>query len=178
MHASPMEAAREVLTAVPLVMGVIRAEMRACRTHGLSVPQFRTLGFAHRYPGQSLSEAADHIGLTLPAMSRLIDGLVKCRLMMRRPHPADRRYVTLDLTARGRRLLESAMETALAALAERFSALGEEDTAAVLRAMCILQPLFGRDDAPRRNGHPVERTPLPRRAAGPARVRRQDGVHS
>jgi DNA-binding MarR family transcriptional regulator len=61
------------------------------RAHGLSVPQFRALGFVHRHAGSSLSEVADHIGLTLPAMSRLIDGLVELQLMRRQSQSADRR---------------------------------------------------------------------------------------
>jgi DNA-binding MarR family transcriptional regulator len=166
MSNSPTEAAREVLTVVPLIMCTIRAEMRDRRTHGLSVPKFRTLGFVHWHPGPSLSEVAEHIGLTLPAMSRLVDGLVEGRLVLRRTHPADRRFMTLGLTARGRRLWESALETTLAALSDRFSALDGDQTAAVVRGMRIARPLFGEEDAPRRNEHPVERSSLRPRPAG------------
>jgi len=68
------ECARQVLETVPLVMRTVRAEMRRRRTADLSVPQFRTLNFLNRQAGASLSQVAEHIGLTLPSMSLLVEG--------------------------------------------------------------------------------------------------------
>ena len=68
--------AREVLDTVPLVMRFIRDQVRRRRTAGLSLPQFRTLIFLNRIKNSSLSAVAEHLGLSLPAMSRLINGLV------------------------------------------------------------------------------------------------------
>lgn len=141
------EAAREVLSVVPLIMRTIREEMRGCRSRGLSVPQFRSLGFVHRHAGASLSDVAEHIGLTLPAMSRMIDGLVEGKLMVRQSRSADRRCVTLDLTPRGRRLLESALAKVQAVLTTRFEALSEAETKGVVRTMRMIRPLFARKSA-------------------------------
>src|SRR3982751_6748690 len=82
---------RELLDTVPLVMRVIRSHMRRHRS-GLTVPQFRTLCFVSTTDGSSLSAVAEFIGLSLPAMSRLVDGLVEQRLMDRRPCDDDRRH--------------------------------------------------------------------------------------
>jgi DNA-binding MarR family transcriptional regulator len=131
-----------MLAVVPLVMRSVRADMRGFRGHSLSVPQFRSLGFVHRNPGTSLSNAAEHIGLTLPAMSRLVDKLVERKLLARRRHSADRRCITLELTSRGGALWTSAREAAQAALSARLSTLGPDEQAAVSRAMAILQQLF------------------------------------
>ena len=79
MSESPAHTARELMEVVPLVMRTFRAEMRGSRANDLSVPQFRALGFVHRKPGTSLSDVAEHIGLALPSMSKLIDGLVLFR---------------------------------------------------------------------------------------------------
>jgi DNA-binding MarR family transcriptional regulator len=145
MTCSRKETARQVLEVVPLVMRTVRTEMRRHRAHHLSVPRFRALGFVQRCPGASLSDVAEHIGLTLPAMSKLIDGLVTRKLMTRRGHADDRRRVTLELTARGAALLQTARESTHVALAERLSQLGESDRAAIVRAMHILQPLFAHE---------------------------------
>jgi DNA-binding MarR family transcriptional regulator len=145
MTCSRKETARQVLEVVPLVMRTVRTEMRRHRAHDLSVPQFRALGFVQRRPGASLSDVAEHIGLTLPAMSKLIDGLVTRKLMTRRGHADDRRRVTLELTARGAALLQTSRESTHAALAERLSQLSESDRAAVVRAMHILLPLFAHE---------------------------------
>jgi len=145
MTCSRKETARQVLEVIPLVMRTVRTEMRRHRAHDLSVPQFRALGFVQRRPGASLSDVAEHIGLTLPAMSKLIDGLVARKLMTRRGHSDDRRRVMLELTARGAALLQTSRESTHAALAERLSQLSESDRAAIVRAMHILQPLFAHE---------------------------------
>jgi DNA-binding MarR family transcriptional regulator len=63
---------------------------------------------------------------------------------LRQSHSDDRRRITLELTARGDTLLRSAHASTQAALAQRLSALGEDDRATVVNAMQILQPLFAR----------------------------------
>lgn len=142
------ETAREVLETVPSIMRAIRAEMRAHRAADLSVPQFRALAFLNRHPGASLSELADHIGLSLPSASKLMDGLVARKLATREMHAGDRRRITLVLTARGRATLEAARRSTQSRLAERLSALSGTERAAVVRAMHILRPIFVRNPAP------------------------------
>ena len=68
--------ARELFDTLPLGMRIIRQHMRRHRS-GLTVPQFRTLYYVSTSSGCSLSAAADFIGLSLPAMSRLVDWLVE-----------------------------------------------------------------------------------------------------
>ena len=68
MLGSADECARQVLEIVPLVMAAIRTEIRTHRGSELSVPQFRVLIFLNRHAGASLSDIAEHLGLTLPSM--------------------------------------------------------------------------------------------------------------
>lgn len=146
MSISPKETAHEVLEVVPLVMRTVRSQMRSSRSLNLSVPQFRTLGFVHRHPGTSLSDVAEHVGLTLPSMCKMIDGLVERKLVKRRSHPSDRRRITLDLTGKGGAVLRSARESAQESLAERLSVLHEDDRVAIVHAMQILHRLFVHTD--------------------------------
>lgn len=139
---STTETVRAVLEVVPLIMRTVRSEMRRARGLELSVPQFRTLGFVHRQPGASLSDVAAHIGLALPSMSKLVDGLVERKLLIRSSHADDRRRITLELTAKGKALLQSAHASTQAALAKRLATLDESERATVVQAMHILQPLF------------------------------------
>ena len=60
-----------------------RATCAATAAADLSVPQFRTLLFLRRHPGASLSEVAEHIGLTLPSISKMIDRLEARDLLAR-----------------------------------------------------------------------------------------------
>jgi MarR family transcriptional regulator for hemolysin len=129
-------------------MRTVRADMRRCRGNNLSVPQFRVLGFIHRNVGTSLSKAAEHIGLTLPAMSRLVDGLVERKLVMRQRHPGDHRFITLKLTLRGGTVWGAARDVAQASLSERLSALDLGEHATVSNAMAILRRLFAEEIDP------------------------------
>jgi DNA-binding MarR family transcriptional regulator len=142
MSTGPDECARQVLETVPLVMRAIRAEMRSNRVPDLSVPQFRVLIFLNRHEGASLSDVAGHVGLMLPSMSRMIDGLVARNLVRRRTDAADRRRVALALTALGRTAMQSAYESTQAHLAKRLAALPPLDRTVILKAMEGLASIF------------------------------------
>lgn len=136
------ESARQVLDTVPLVMRAVRAEMRRQSAADLSVPQFRTLIFLKRQAGASLSQVAEHIGMTLPSMSALVGGLVERGLVRRRDDAGDRRRVTLTLTERGESVLGVAYAGAQAALAGRLAVLSAEERATVAHALQLLRPIF------------------------------------
>jgi DNA-binding MarR family transcriptional regulator len=139
---SSAECARQVLEAVPLVMRAIRAEMRSQRESDLSVPQFRVLVYLNRHEGASLSDIAEHMGLTLPSMSKMIDGLVNRQLVARRLNPADRRRVTLAPTARGRSAMLAAHKATESRLAERLTVVPPEERRTIGQAMQILAAAF------------------------------------
>ncbi len=139
------DTAHQVLDIVPQVMRVIRAEFRGQRSADLSMPQFRALAFIDSNDGASLSSLAWHIGLTLPSMSKLIDGLVSRGFVSRDEHHADRRKLCLRLTASGKKELASAFDHTEAFLADQLSTLAKEDLTTLLRSMQILKDLFVSD---------------------------------
>ncbi len=134
--------AQQVLEIVPAVMHTIRAEFRTQRSRDLSVAQFRTLAYIKNNDGASLSSLATHIGLTLPSMSKLIDGLVSRGLVTRDLDQEDRRKICLCLTKTGKEELETAYEHTQAFLADKISGLAKEDLDIVSRSMQILKTLF------------------------------------
>jgi DNA-binding MarR family transcriptional regulator len=142
MASSIDDCAREVLEVVPVVMHAIRSELRKYGARELSVPQFRTLNFLSRHKGASLSEVADYIGLTLPSMSTLVDGLVIRNFAVRRTHPDDRRRMTLELTNRGQTTLRSARDATQDHLTELLESLSREDQNTVFESMRILRSIF------------------------------------
>jgi DNA-binding MarR family transcriptional regulator len=142
MPISPDECAHAVLDGVPLVMRSIRTEMRSHRAPDLSVPQFRALVYLSREVGPSLSNVAEHLGLTPPSTSVMMDGLVSRGLVARQVHPADRRRVTLELTPAGQAAMESAHEMTQSRLAERLAELPEPERAAIVQAMQALVAVF------------------------------------
>ena len=125
-----------------LVTRTLRAEMRRQGALELSVPQFRTLAFLSRNAGASLSEAAEHVGLTLSSTSRLIEGLVARGLVTREASLEDRRYLVLAVTEAGRALLESARAASLAKLAGMLEGLTAEEQEHLTQSMRLIRPLF------------------------------------
>ena len=142
MLGSVDECARQILEAVPLVMRAIRTEMRSHRGSDLSVPKFRVLIFLNRNEGASLSDIAEHMGLTLPSMSKMIDGLVARQLVTSRMDPGDRRRVSLAATALGRTAMQSAYKATESRLAERLVGLPASERRTILKAMQVLESIF------------------------------------
>jgi DNA-binding MarR family transcriptional regulator len=146
---SPMveTCAAAVMDTVPLVMRIIRAEMRSHRTPDLSVPQFRALLYVNRHAGASLSDVAEHLGLTLPSVSKLVDKLVARRLITRESAPEDRRRMILTLTPDGQAALQAAAQATQTRLANLLSTLSPDELTTIVEAMTMLHRVFLPDPA-------------------------------
>jgi long-chain acyl-CoA synthetase len=73
----------------------------------LSLPQYRILMFLDE--GTTVaSKLADHLAVSRPTITAVVDGLVARGLVERSPHDHDRRRVGHALTAPGRQLLHEA----------------------------------------------------------------------
>ncbi len=114
------------------------------RSHrgALTVPQFRTMLFLDRTPGASVSALAQFLGLSLPATSRLAEGLVRQGFVKRTPSPGDRRRSALTLHPRGRIALAAARQATLARLAAAVAALRPAERDAIGIALQRLRGLF------------------------------------
>jgi DNA-binding MarR family transcriptional regulator len=142
MTVTTEECARELLEVVPLIMTDIRSQMRSRRTPDLTVPQFRTLTFVDRNTGSSLSEVADHLGLTPPSMSKLVDELIKKGMMTREDHPADRRRIKLIVTHDGLTILETSRNGTLAYLSEKLGGISADEREVIAKAMQAMRSVF------------------------------------
>ena len=148
LEAAPQACARDLMETVPLVMQFIRKHMRSLRGGELTVAQLRTLYNVGRGRRPSLSDVAEQIGLSLPAMSRLVDALVKKGLMTRTSCEHDRRQVRLALTRRGQTALDTAWKGTHDRLATEIASLPGEQRAMIQAAMHALQPVFDPDSTP------------------------------
>lgn len=100
--------AQVVIEAVPPVMQVIRDETRRHGAPPFSVPQYRALAFLHRRPGAYLFHLAEHLGVSRPTASALVERLVTQGMVTRVTDPQERRRILLSLTPRGARRLRQA----------------------------------------------------------------------
>ncbi|NPV70127.1 MAG: MarR family transcriptional regulator [Firmicutes bacterium] len=138
----PRDCARQIMEVVPAAMRSIRAEMRRQCENQLSVPQFRTMAYLHRQPGASLAAVAEHIGVTPPAMSRMVDRLVERGLVARQSHPDSRRQLTLALTPHGAAMFEAARARTHDRIAGMLGTLAAEDLASIESALTLLARVF------------------------------------
>jgi DNA-binding MarR family transcriptional regulator len=134
--------AHELMDTAPQIMQAIRMEMRRGSGSDISIPQFRTLAFIQRNPNSSLSNLADHLGLTLPSVSKLVDGLVKKKIVVRQMSTEDRRRLTLVLTQAGLTIVDSARAGAQASMAKKLDHLLDDELETVFKALKLLRPIF------------------------------------
>src|SRR2546428_10723434 len=134
--------AAEVLEVTLLATRLVTPEVRRRGRKQLSLSHMRALGFLDANPDGDLSAVADYVGLTLPSMSALVDGLVRRGLVARLAAPHDRRRLRLRLTATGNKALRARLAAAEAGLQTRFSDIPPGQRAVVLRAMAHVRPFL------------------------------------
>ena len=134
-----------LIETVPLIMRRIRTEMRTQNLLGLSVPQLRALVYLSKHQGASLSDLADHFGVTSPTASKVVDVLVERKLASRLPSTTDRRYIKLTLTSKGQDLLKLARHVTEEQLAETLRSLSQRQIAIVTQGMETLRQALASD---------------------------------
>ena len=98
------------------VARLARLTERAVGELGLSLPQYRVLSLLDE--GSAAATAlADHLAVSRPHVTAIVDALVERGWVERRPDPEDRRRVSHGLTDPGRAALASADEAVEARLA-------------------------------------------------------------
>ena len=133
--------ADQLLEITPLVWRRIRAEMRRRTLPSLSVPEFNALNFIGRHPEASLNVVAEHLGLTAPTTSKLIQKLVSNGIVDR-TSALDRRRVCLSLTESGRAALAAARAETRDQLAERLNSLSSQELDELSTSLLVLGKAF------------------------------------
>lgn len=98
-------------------------------------PQLRVLVLISTRGPQNLGAVAAELGVHPSNATRTCDRLVVAGLIVRREDPADRRYIRLDLTPRGRALVQTVLEHRRQAIADVIARIPETERATVLTAM-------------------------------------------
>lgn len=143
---TPEQCATALMETIHPIMQFIRTEMRSQREPSLSVPQFRLLGFLSRHPGSSLSEVADHLGVTRATASSMTDRLVQRGLVDRVEDPDERRHVMLSLTVTGQDQLEQMRQITRLKIAELLGGLTPEELDSLSAGLKILGQVFNQPD--------------------------------
>lgn len=145
--ANSTECAANVMETVPLVMRFIRTEMRAHKAAFLSIPQLRSLAFLNRSPGASLSDLAEHLGVTSATASATIERLVQRDLVQRIHHPQERRRIVLTLTEEGKSILQQSLDQTRTQIADRLENLTAEEIFYVEKGLALLKTIFDQTES-------------------------------
>ena len=103
---------------------------------GLTYPRLRLLNALHWKGPQIMSDLALLLGVTARNVTDLVDGLEADGLVLRRPHPTDRRATVIELTERAD--ASGLFEAHRAAVAGLFKGLSEADQRELLRLFRLL----------------------------------------
>jgi MarR family transcriptional regulator for hemolysin len=88
---------------------------------------------------------AEHLDLSLPTVSRMINGLVQRGFIQRRASQDDRRHVSLSVRPRGQAIMQQAREATQDFLKNQFQGLTCEQCEALITAMQALRQVFEHD---------------------------------
>jgi DNA-binding MarR family transcriptional regulator len=104
----------------------------------VTVAEWVALRTLHNHAPCTLGELSEQIGIDLGATSRLVSRLIDKKLASRKASPDDRRYVTLELSPAGKKLIPKIAREADLNDAAFFDCLSKSDKAHILRIMQAL----------------------------------------
>lgn len=102
---------------------------------GVTVAEWVALRSLYNRAPCTLGELADQIGIDLGATSRLVERLIKKKLASRKASAQDRRYVTLELSVAGKKLIPKIAKEADKNDSFFFEPLSQSDRDHLLRIM-------------------------------------------
>ena len=139
------------------MMRTVGPEARKHSSSELSMQQFRAMKMIEHHEGASLSLVSEHLGSTLSATSKLVDGLVERGCIRRETAEDDRRRLILALTDAGMQVMESVHIHVITCLADKLATLSPNECAIVNLAMDILRSALV---SAQPTGHPLQRSEM------------------
>ena len=134
-------------TALRISVSRLARRLRAQRTASgmteavLSETQLAALSALEKHQAMTPGELAEHEKVQPPSMTRVIAVLEERSLVVRSPHPTDRRQVILTVTEEGRAVVQRVRRRKDAWLARRLAELTAEERATLRAAVPILEKL-------------------------------------
>ena len=108
------------------------------RENGLSMSQWGALVHIHRMGHSGVTDLGEHLGVSSPAASQMLDRLVQQGLILRTEDPSDRRAKQIVLTEEGLRVLKGGTPARQKWLQELAGALSDAEKESVTEALALL----------------------------------------
>jgi DNA-binding MarR family transcriptional regulator len=140
------EAATDALMATSRLMTAVIARTLAEVDPAVTVPQFRVLVMLYYDRSLNLGSIATGLGVNPSNASRTCEKLVASGLVRREDDDRDRRQLAISLTPRGRRLLDSVMESRRRLLDDLVGQMAVADQRRLTKGLTALLAVLGDDD--------------------------------
>jgi DNA-binding MarR family transcriptional regulator len=108
------------------------------KSTGLSMPQFSVMMQLHHKGACGMSEVSERFEITPAAASQLVDKLVQSGFIKRDEDPQDRRAKVLNITDKGRELIQRGIEERYRWVDQLVEKLSAEQKAKVSEALVLL----------------------------------------
>lgn len=112
--------------------------MEFSKGSGVSMPQLSALFHLYYGGGVAVSDIGEHLGVTNPAASQMVDRLVHQGLLERSECPDDRRMKMLALTQKGKQLVQESIEARQRWMHQLTAALTPEEQESIGAALITL----------------------------------------
>ena len=116
----------------------MRERVHFAKATGLSMPQFGILMQLHYRGNCGVSDIGERFDISNAAASQLVEKLVQSGLIQREEDPADRRAKLLNLTDKGKQLIQQGIEERYRWVDTLAAKLTPEERAKVAEAMNIM----------------------------------------
>ncbi len=139
-----------IVETIPRISQMMRADLRRAAPEGLTLPHFRALLFLELRPGASVCAVAEHLGLSVSNVSKLLYALAERGLVTHAASHKDRRRVALSLTESGAAMAQTARRIATERLIRLLSEqqVSPGELAGISAAMRSLQRVLPAGVAP------------------------------
>lgn len=116
-------------------VAIIERFMREMAVYDLRPVSFSVMSVVVHNPGITSRQLCTSLGLLPPNLVGMINTLQKRELIERRPHPSDRRAVSLHASTKGYKLMGSAEQTAARLEAEATANLSAGEVKTLMRLL-------------------------------------------
>ncbi len=108
---------------------LIKSELREKSGNAVSFDQLKTMLYIKNHGKPTMKEIADHLAITPPSATSLVENLAKHKFVSRIFDERDRRIIRLEITPAGKKILENCYRHLLKTIERVFSNLNEKQVA-------------------------------------------------
>lgn len=131
---------KKIFETIPFSIRTIRKIVAGSLQKDLTFQQFRILTLAHEGMGQT--QMAQNMQVSMAAVSKIVDPLVKRELLIRE-QGTDRRCLKLKLTKEGARIRKTIHDQVVKEIDKSFKKLTKKEQSELMKGLFVLDKLMG-----------------------------------